>query len=200
MEVLNKDYPDSLYPLKELGKELSYEVARLKSICKAQKIEVTSDSGVTYIPIGAKEILENIVSAKRQGKKVTYDSSTTTTPIQKEKVKKIKTNKVDAASGEGLVVRDGFTGLDTPESFMSALVKVMEQSQVTAKPVSPLHPQKELKDAVDNGFLLNGEQVANIFGIKKSSVSSWKTGHKRLGFEFSKVKEGSKTLWRVSQY
>ena len=47
MEVLKPDYPDSLYPLKELGKELSYEVARLKSICKAQKIEVTSDSGVT---------------------------------------------------------------------------------------------------------------------------------------------------------
>ena len=200
MDILKPDYPSELYPLKELGKELNYEIGRLKSICKAQKIEVTSDSGVTYIPIGAKSILENIVTAKRQGKKVTYDSSTTTTPIQKEKVKKIKTNKVDAASGEGLVVRDGFTGLDTPESFMSALVKVMEQSQVTAKPVSPLHPQKELKDAVDNGFLLNGEQVANIFGIKKSSVSSWKTGHKRLGFEFSKVKEGSKTLWRVSQY
>ena len=200
MDILKPDYPSELYPLKELGKELNYEIGRLKSICKANKIEVTSGSGATYIPIGAKEILENIISAKRQGKKVTYDSSTTTTPIQKEKVKKIKSNKVDAASGEGLVVRDGFTGLDTPESFMSALVKVMEQSQVTAKPVSPLHPQKELKDAVDNGFLLNGEQVANIFGIKKSSVSSWKTGHKRLGFEFSKVKEGSKTLWRVSQY
>ena len=94
MEVLNKDYPDSLYPLKELGKELSYEVARLKSICKAQKIDVTSDNGVTYIPIGAKEILENIVSAKRQGKKVTYDSSTTTTPIQKEIVKEDITFKV----------------------------------------------------------------------------------------------------------
>ena len=44
MEVLNKDYPDSLYPLKELGKELSYEVARLKSICKAQKIDVTRNA------------------------------------------------------------------------------------------------------------------------------------------------------------
>ena len=67
MDVLKPDYPSSLYPLKELGKELSYEVGRLKSICKAQKIEVTSDSGVTYIPIGAKSILENIVTAKRQG-------------------------------------------------------------------------------------------------------------------------------------
>ena len=188
MEVLKPDYPDSLYPLKELGKELSYEVARLKSICKAQKIEVTSDSGVTYIPIGAKQILENIVSAKRGGKKVTYDSSSTTTPIQKESVKKIKTNKNDTASGGGLAVKDGLSGINTPEEFMSALVKVMEVSQTTSKPISPLTAQRELKDAADNGFLLNGEQVANIFGIKKSSVSSWKTGHKRLGFEFEKVK------------
>ena len=200
MEVLNKDYPDSLYPLKELGKELSYEVARLKSICKAQKIDVTSDNGVTYIPIGAKEILENIVSAKRQGKKVTYQSSSTTTPIQKESVKKIKPPKTDTASGGGLAVKDGLSGINTPEEFMSALVKVMEVSQTTSKPISPLTAQRELKDAADNGFLLNGEQVANIFGIKKSSVSSWKTGHKRLGFEFEMVKEGNKTLRRVSQY
>ena len=200
MEVLKPDYPDSLYPLKELGKELSYEVARLKSICKAQKIEVTSDSGVTYIPIGAKQILENIVSAKRGGKKVTYNSSSTTTPIQKESVKKIKTNKVDTASGGGLALKDGLSGINTPEEFMSALVKVMEVSQTTSKPISPLTAQRELKDAADNGFLLNGEQVANIFGIKKSSVSSWKTGHRRLGFEFEKVKEGNKTLWRASQY
>ena len=200
MEVLNKDYPDSLYPLKELGKELSYEVARLKSICKAQKIDVTSDNGVTYIPIGAKEILENIVSAKRQGKKVTYQSSSTTTPIQKESVKKIKPPKTDTASGGGLAVKDGLSGINTPEEFMSALVKVMEVSQTTSKPISPLTAQRELKDAADNGFLLNGEQVANIFGIKKSSVSSWKTGHRRLGFEFEQGTEGNKTLLRVSQY
>ena len=200
MEELKPDYPDSLYPLKELGKELSYEVARLKSICKAQKIEVTSDSGVTYIPIGAKTILENIVNAKREGKKVTYTSSSSTTPIQKETVKKIKTNKPDAPSGEGLVVRDGMNAISTPEDFMSALVKVMEHSQVSSKPISPLHQQRELKDAVDMGFLLQSSQVANIFGIKKSSVSSWKTGHRRLGFVFTKVKEGNKTLWKIEQY
>tara|TARA_B100000965_G_C19410095_1_gene677284 strand:- start:242 stop:844 length:603 start_codon:yes stop_codon:yes gene_type:complete len=200
MEVLKKDYPDDLYPLKELGKELSYEVARLKSICKAQKIEVTSDSGVTYIPIGAKEILENIVSAKRQGKKVSYESSSTTTPIQKESVKKIKPPKTDTASGGGLALKDGLSGINTPEEFVSALVKVMEVSQTTSTTQSPLQIQRELKDAADNGFLLNGEQVANIFGIKKSSVSSWKTGHRRLGFEFEKIKEGNKTLWKSRQY
>ena len=200
MDVIPPDYPEGLYPLKQLGNDLSWEVGRLKSICKKLKITVSSVDGATYIPTDTKSILENWVIKKRGGEKVTYETSSTTTPIQKDKVKKIKSPTPTTPKQDGLVVRDGFTGLDTPESFMSALVKVMEQSQVTAKPISPLQQQRELKDAADNGFLLNGEQVANIFGIKKSSVSSWKTGHRRLGFEFIKVKEGNKTLWRTSQY
>ena len=200
MDVIPPDYPEGLYPLKQLGNDLSWEVGRLKSICKKLKITVSSVDGATYIPTDTKSILENWVIKKRGGEKVTYETSSTTTPIQKDKVKKIKSPTPTTPKQDGLVVRDGFTGLDTPESFMSALVKVMEVSQTTSKPISPLTAQRELKDAADNGFLLNGEQVANIFGIKKSSVSSWKTGHKRLGFEFEKVKEGNKTLWRVSQY
>ena len=48
MDILKPDYPSELYPLKELGKELNYEIGRLKSICKANKIEVTSGSAVSY--------------------------------------------------------------------------------------------------------------------------------------------------------
>ena len=60
--------------------------------------------------------------------------------------------------------------------------------------------KSKYKDAVNNGFLLSAEQIANIFGLKKSSVSSWKTGHKRLGFQFIKVKENNISLWKVEQY
>mgnify|MGYP000001667109 CR=1 FL=1 len=200
MDVIPPDYPEGLYPLKQLGNDLSWEVGRLKSICKKLKITVSSVDGATYIPTDTKSILENWVIKKRGGEKVTYETSSTTTPIQKDKVKKIKSPTPTTPKQDGLVVRDGFTGLDTPESFMSALVKVMEQSQVSTPPQSPLHQQRELKDAVDMGFLLQSSQVANIFGIKKSSVSSWKTGHRRLGFVFTKVKEGNKTLWKIEQY
>ncbi len=200
MDVIPPDYPEGLYPLKQLGNDLSWEVGRLKSICKKLKITVSSVDGATYIPTDTKSILENWVIKKRGGEKVTYETSSTTTPIQKDKVKKIKSPPPTTPKQDGLVVRDGFTGLDTPESFMSALVKVMEQSQVSTPPQSPLHQQRELKDAVDMGFLLQSSQVANIFGIKKSSVSSWKTGHRRLGFVFTKVKEGNKTLWKIEQY
>ena len=200
MDVIPPDYPEGLYPLKQLGNDLSWEVGRLKSICKKLKITVSSVDGATYIPTDTKSILENWVIKKRGGEKVTYETSSTTTPIQKDKVKKIKSPTPTTPKQDGLVDRDGFTGLDTPESFMSALVKVMEQSQVSTPPQSPLHQQRELKDAVDMGFLLQSSQVANIFGIKKSSVSSWKTGHRRLGFVFTKVKEGNKTLWKIEQY
>ena len=200
MDVIPPDYPEGLYPLKQLGNDLSWEVGRLKSICKKLKITVSSVDGATYIPTDTKSILENWVIKKRGGEKVTYETSSTTTPIQKDKVKKIKSPTPTTPKQDRLVVRDGFTGLDTPESFMSALVKVMEQSQVSTPPQSPLHQQRELKDAVDMGFLLQSSQVANIFGIKKSSVSSWKTGHRRLGFVFTKVKEGNKTLWKIEQY
>ena len=62
------------------------------------------------------------------------------------------------------------------------------------------HTLEELKEAVASGFLLATEQVAQIFGMKKSTITSWKTGHKKYGFVFTKVKEGVATLWKVGQY
>ena len=62
-----------------------------------------------------------------------------------------------------------------------------------------LMPQKTLKEAVDNGFLLTSEQVGTILGYSKSTVSSWETGTIRLGFQFQKLKEGSTVLWKITK-
>jgi hypothetical protein len=100
-----------------------------------------------------------------------------------------------------LVVREGVGASGTPEQFFQMLVEVMKQQQATPPPsASPLQQQRELRDAVDMGFLLTAEQLANIFGLKKSSISSWKTGHRRLGFQFTKIKENNISLWKVEQY
>jgi len=77
---------------------------------------------------------------------------------------------------------------------------VKQQQQAVAAPISPIQQQRELKDAADNGFLLSAEQLSNIFGLKKSSISSWKTGHRKLGFQFTKIKENNISLWKVEQY
>jgi hypothetical protein len=62
-----------------------------------------------------------------------------------------------------------------------------------------LTPQKRLKEAVDNEFLLTTEQVSQILGLSSSTISSWKSGTQRLGFLFHKEHEGSFVVWRVSR-
>lgn len=63
-----------------------------------------------------------------------------------------------------------------------------------------LAPQKQLKEAVDNNFLLTTEQVGQILGLNSNTVRSWKSGTQRLGFIFSKEHEGSSSVvWRISR-
>jgi len=197
MDVISPDYPEGLFPLKVLGKQLSYEVARLKSICNGLKIEVTSRDGVSYIPTQALSILEKAVAEKLAGRKVSYETSVTEKSIPTQKVKTVPLKaSVDEAS---LVVAGSGAGA-TPEGFFLALAKLMEQQQVSTPQQSPLTIQRELKEAADNDFLLSSEQVSNILGMKKSTLSSWKSGVCRYGFSFTKVKEGNTTLWRVKRY
>jgi len=62
-----------------------------------------------------------------------------------------------------------------------------------------LTPQKRLKEAAEDGFVLTTEQVSRIVGLSHSTVSSWKTGTRKLGFHFHKEHEGSSVVWRVSR-
>ena len=63
-----------------------------------------------------------------------------------------------------------------------------------------LTPQKRLKEAVDNDFLLTTEQVSQILGLNSNTIRSWKSGTQRLGFVFYKDHEGSSAVvWRVSR-
>jgi hypothetical protein len=199
MEILNPDYPTGFYPLKQLGKQLGYEVSSLKSICKKLSINVSSIDRQTYISIDAKPILEQAVIAEKSGGAIDYSQVSTTTKVIPQQ--KVKTDAPQASSTGGMVVRDGMGTSGTPEQFFQMLVEVMKHQQQAPSPsISPIQQQRELKDAVDNGFLLSAEQIANIFGLKKSSISSWKSGQRRLGFQFIKVKENNISLWRVEQY
>jgi len=198
MEILNPDYPDGFFPLKLLGKQLGYEVSSLKSICKKLSIEVSSIDRQTYIRIDAKPILEQAVIAEKGGAAIDYSKVSTTTKVIPQQ--KVKTDAPQAAGATGLVVRDGAGAGASTEQFFQVLMEVVKQQQQVATPISPIQQQRELKDAADNGFLLSAEQLSNIFGLKKSSISSWKTGHRRLGFQFTKIKENNISLWKVEQY
>ena len=62
-----------------------------------------------------------------------------------------------------------------------------------------LTSQKRLKEAAEDGFVLTTEQVSRIVGLSHSTVSSWKTGTRKLGFHFHKEHEGASVVWRVSR-
>lgn len=62
-----------------------------------------------------------------------------------------------------------------------------------------LTPQKRLKEAAEESFALTTEQVSKIIGLSHSTISSWKTGTRKLGFLFHKEHEGSSVVWRVSR-
>lgn len=62
-----------------------------------------------------------------------------------------------------------------------------------------LTPQKRLKEAAEEDFVLTTEQVSKIVGLSHSTVSSWKTGARKLGFLFHKEHEGSSVVWRVER-
>lgn len=71
-------------------------------------------------------------------------------------------------------------------------------SELSSRNYDVLTPQKRLKEAAEEGFLLTTEQVSKIVGLTHSTISSWKTGTIKLGFTFKKLKEGSSVVWQVS--
>ena len=200
MDVIQPTLPDGLYPLKQLSTELSYPTARLKSLCSQLQIQIVSKDKTTYISSEAVSVLTKAVQAKKSGDNTKVEVQVEQEVIPPKKVK-VMTHKEEApadlvvASPSALEAPTG-----TPEQFFMELAKAMRQVETTASPPSALTIQRELKEAVDSGFLLATEQVAQIFGMRKSTISSWKTGHKKYGFVFTKIKEGQTTLWKVGQY
>ena len=63
-----------------------------------------------------------------------------------------------------------------------------------------LAPQKELLNAAEQGFLVTSEQVAALIGLSAETVRSKKSGFRKLGFEFAKVREVLLTPWKPKQY
>jgi biotin operon repressor len=83
---------------------------------------------------------------------------------------------------------------------LQVLVAALTEARKTAPAPEALHPQKTLLEAEEHGFLITTEQLGQVLGMSKGTVSSKKSGFRKIGFEFEKVKEGSTTLWKVKRY
>ena len=124
-------------------------------------------------------------SQKRNSYILIEDAPTKTTIIKKPK------EAIDITSSSDLDLRR--------EDFISMLAEVVSRS-VATQSKSVLNTQEELHNAMEKNWLLTNDQLGTLLGMSKSTIGSKSDGWVRMGFRYTKVKEGSMTLWKVSQY
>jgi hypothetical protein len=124
-------------------------------------------------------------SQKRNEYILIQDTSTQTKIIKKPK------EAIDINSSSDLNLRK--------EDFINMLSEVISKS-VATQSKSVLNTQEELHNAMEKKWLLTNEQLGILLGMSKSTIGSKPDGWVRMGFKYSKIKEGTMTLWRVSQY
>jgi hypothetical protein len=112
------------------------------------------------------------------------------TPTETKIIKKPK-EAIDITSSSDLDLRR--------EDFITILSEVVSRS-VATQSKSILNTQEELHNAMEKKWLLTNEQLGALLGMSKSTIASKPDGWVRMGFRYTKTKEGSITLWRVSQY
>jgi len=124
-------------------------------------------------------------SQKRNSYVLIEDTPAKTTIISKPK------EAIDITSSSDLDLRR--------EDFISMLAEVVSRS-VGTQSKSVLNTQEELHNAMEKNWLLTNDQLGTLLGMSKSTIGSKPDGWVRMGFRYTKIKEGSMTLWRVSQY
>lgn len=85
------------------------------------------------------------------------------------------------------------------QDALALLAGALVEAQRAAAPIDPLLPQKQLLEAEQQGFRITTEQLSQLLGMSRQTISSKKSGFIKLGFKFEKVKEGASTLWKVSR-
>ena len=112
------------------------------------------------------------------------------TPNETKIIKKPK-EAIDITSSSDLDLRR--------EDFITILSEVVSRS-VATQSKSVLNTQEELHNAMEKKWLLTNEQLGTLLEMSKSTIGSKPDGWVRMGFRYTKIKEGNMTLWRVSQY
>lgn len=213
----------------DFRKEWKISSAALKSICKSLEIEITKDEeGKSIISnynkftasngIKTKELLDIAIKEFR----ATADIINTETGAflrdeARYMLSKIDKDEINIASphlirepnkkSSSLIVQKeadapvGITApIPAPNPALETLLEALTAAQRPTPPPDPLKTQRQLLEAEKHGFLITTEQLGQLLGMSKSTISSKKSGFRKMGFEFQRIKEGSTTLWRASRY
>ena len=146
------------------------------------------------------EFFEYEEEAEVGGKKVvaTYGVSKMNPAAVAPKTPSLKrTPNTPPAPAAGIVPVEQSTSALAATDPLTALVAALTQAPAAA--TDPLLPQKQLKEAEQQGYRITSQQLAELLGMSPQTISSKKSGFIKLGFMYEKVKEGTSTLWKVSQ-
>ena len=163
-----------------LGDFLEYELETSKGVVGFGISHIESEEDVTPLT----------PSMRRTPNK---NSNSILVPIDKNEQIGISVKSVPPAPVAAPVAAAG-------KDALQVLVAALTAAQKAAAAPDALAPQRALLEAEQNGFLLTPEQLGQLLGMSKSTISSKKSGFRKLGFEFEKVKEGASTLFRVKRY
>jgi len=109
------------------------------------------------------------------------------------------TRSMSESTSSGKLVASKVNHIATSGSIGDIEIIAALQS-LAMKNYDVLTPQKRLKEAADNNFLLTTDQVSQILGLNGNTIRSWKSGTQRLGFIFHKEHEGSSSVvWKVNK-
>jgi hypothetical protein len=206
--------------LTSFRKEFNIPSDFIRSTCKILGIEIVKTNEEQYIPFIKEDLnIENDTillyafmeskstgriekTKKKEFSGVFFDECSLLTnekrnnyisiPIERAEIQITKKpkNSIDISS----------TSIDVRrEEFISLIAEVVSKS-ISNQNKSILNTQEELHNAMEKNWLLTNEQLGTLLGMSKSTIGSKPDGWVRMGFRYSKIKEGTMTLWKVSQY
>jgi hypothetical protein len=193
----------------------------IRSTCKVLNLEILKVEDEPVIPLYNQVLQKDndtillyaFIESKSTGrientKKKEFSSDEFNKCSDETKLKRDEYILIDDASSETRITKRPKEAIDITsssdldfrrEDFVSMLAEVVSRS-VASQSKSVLNTQEELHTAMDKNWLLTNEQLGTLLGMSKSTIGSKPDGWVRMGFKYTKVKEGSMTLWRVSQY
>jgi len=139
--------------------------------------------------VGISTITEELVKPKTPSQKRTPNKPSGNILIKAGDLVKVENEMKDAESELSA----------QQASALGALVSALRTLPQTNQPQDILKPQKALLEASEAGFRLTTEQLSELLGLSRQTIASKKSGFIKLGFSYEKIKEGSSTLWKVSQ-
>jgi hypothetical protein len=114
-------------------------------------------------------------------------------PVRETSIERIETNlnieKIDNKEIE----------IQIKEIIFDILNSKLSQ-EIPKKNEDILYTQNKLLEVEEKGFVITTEQVGNLLGMSKATIGSKPAEFMKLGFIFTKVKEGNATYWSVARY